>query len=89
MSCLPTLVDTMVATHACHDVMHSMGPRNMPHPFSCSVTPSPYPPQGPPYLHLVCVLQGPCGMVIFWAARYNTWLLIKLTPKGVVFSFLF
>jgi len=23
------------------------------------------------------------------AARYNTWLLIKLTPKGVVFSFLF
>jgi len=22
-------------------------------------------------------------------ARYNTWLLIKLTPKGVVFSFLF
>ena len=24
-----------------------------------------------------------------WAARYNTWLLIQLTPKGVVFSFLF
>jgi len=24
-----------------------------------------------------------------WAARYNTWLLIKLTLKGVVFSFLF
>ncbi len=24
-----------------------------------------------------------------WAARYNTWLLIKLTPKGVVLSFLF
>jgi len=24
-----------------------------------------------------------------WAARYNTWLLITLTPKGVVFSFLF
>ena len=24
-----------------------------------------------------------------WAARYNTWLFIKLTPKGVVFSFLF
>ncbi len=23
-----------------------------------------------------------------WAARYNTWLLIELTPKGVVFSFL-
>jgi len=24
-----------------------------------------------------------------WAARYNTWLLNKLMPKGVVFSFLF
>ncbi len=24
-----------------------------------------------------------------WAARYNTGLLNKLTPKGVVFSFLF
>jgi len=24
-----------------------------------------------------------------WAARYNTWLLIKLTPKGIVFSLLF
>jgi len=24
----------------------------------------------------------------FWAAWYNTWLIIKLTPKGVVFSFL-
>ena len=24
-----------------------------------------------------------------WAARYNNWLLNKLTPKGVVFSFLF
>jgi len=23
-----------------------------------------------------------------WAARYNTWLLSKLTPKGIVFSFL-
>ena len=23
-----------------------------------------------------------------WAARYDTWLLIKLTPTGVVFSFL-
>ena len=23
-----------------------------------------------------------------WTALYNTWLLIKLTPKGVVFSFL-
>ncbi len=24
-----------------------------------------------------------------WAAQYNTWLLIELTPKGVVFSFSF
>ena len=24
-----------------------------------------------------------------WAAQYNTWLLIKLMPKGVVFSFPF
>jgi hypothetical protein len=24
-----------------------------------------------------------------WAARYDTWLLIKLTPKDVAFSFLF
>ena len=24
-----------------------------------------------------------------WAARYNIWLLIKLMPEGVVFSFLF
>ena len=24
-----------------------------------------------------------------WAALYNAWLLIKLTPKGAVFSFLF
>ncbi len=24
-----------------------------------------------------------------WAARYNTWLLIKLTPKGIVFLFFF
>ena len=23
-----------------------------------------------------------------WAAQYNTWLLIKLTPKGVLFSFI-
>ena len=28
--------------------------------------------------------MGPVG-----AARYNTWLLIKSTPKGVVFSFRF
>jgi len=24
-----------------------------------------------------------------WAAWYNNWLLIKLTPKGIIFSFLF
>jgi len=24
-----------------------------------------------------------------WAARYNTWLLIEVTPKGIVFAFLF
>ncbi len=24
-----------------------------------------------------------------WAARYNPWVLIKLTPKGAVFSFIF
>ena len=24
-----------------------------------------------------------------WAAQHNTWLLVKLTPKGIVFSFLF
>ena len=28
-------------------------------------------------------------LIVVWAARYNTWLLIKLTPKGVVFSFRF
>jgi len=27
--------------------------------------------------------------VYTWAARYNTWLFVKLTPKGIVFSFLF
>ena len=25
----------------------------------------------------------------YWAARYNTWLLIKLMPKGVIFSYIF
>ncbi len=24
---------------------------------------------------------------MLWAARYNTWLLIKLTPKGVPYSY--
>ena len=27
-------------------------------------------------------------LLLSWAARHNTWLLIKLTPKGVIFSFL-
>ena len=31
----------------------------------------------------------PVVKVMAWAARYNTGLLIKLTPKGVVFSLLF
>ena len=31
-------------------------------------------------------MQGVCGQS--WAARYTTWVLIKLTPKGLVFSFL-
>jgi len=27
-------------------------------------------------------------MLASWVARHNTWLLIKLTPKGVIFSFI-
>jgi len=30
-----------------------------------------------------------CVVLVLWTARYNTWLLIKLTPKDIVFSFLF
>ncbi len=38
---------------------------------------------------LVLMMQRGRGFTMFtWAARYNTWLLVKLTPKGVVFSFL-
>ncbi len=37
----------------------------------------------------LCEAVLPVGYVWCWAARYNTWLLIELTPKGVVFSFLF
>jgi len=37
------------------------------------------------YLATGKVLFLPC----YWAARYNTGLLNKLTPKGVVLSFLF
>ena len=41
--------------------------------------------------HVTCKALLICagGRSTLWAARYNTWLLIKLTPKGVVFSFLF
>ena len=35
-----------------------------------------------------CVCQSG-NTAAFWAAQYNTWLLIKLTLKGIVFSFLF
>ena len=35
-------------------------------------------------VRLHCVIQLP-----FWAAWYSTRLLVNLTPKGVVFSFLF
>ena len=27
------------------------------------------------------------GSIVPWAAQFKTWLLMKLTPKGVVFSF--
>ncbi len=41
----------------------------------------------PMLLHsLITTLQT--MLHIAWAAQYNAWLLIKLTPKGVVFSFL-
>ncbi len=33
-----------------------------------------------------CSLSRPSLAQAPWAARYNTWLLIKLTLKGVVFS---
>ena len=39
-------------------------------------------------------LSVPCKIVLMssldpWAAWYNTWLLVELTPKGVVFRFFF
>ncbi len=49
-------------------------------------------------IQLLLLLPSCCNMWFFcssthtqsfWAAQYNTWLLIKLMPKGVVFSFLF
>jgi len=36
-----------------------------------------------------CPSFAACVACQCWAARYNTWLLVKLTPKAVVFSFLF
>ena len=33
--------------------------------------------------------QLPTAVVRTWAAQYNTWLLMKLMPKGIVFSFYF
>jgi len=32
---------------------------------------------------------GVCTVTRTWAAGYDTWLLLKLTPKGTVFSVLF
>ncbi len=46
-----------------------------------------YPGHGPTHIDLKYKVI--CFIAYAWAARYNTWLLIKLTPKGVVFSFLF
>ena len=40
-------------------------------------------------LNRVCSAQCSSHCLEGWAAWYNTWLLIELTPKGVVFSFLF
>jgi len=46
-------------------------------------------------LHFSNVLSSSVGLSNMynmnesWTARYNTWLLIELTPKGVVFSFSF
>ena len=37
----------------------------------------------------LAVRQAVVSSAVPWAARYNTWLLIKLTPKGVVFSFFY
>ena len=34
----------------------------------------------------VCRAQTTLAPLNHWAARYNTWLLIELTPKGLVFS---
>ncbi len=34
----------------------------------------------------VCRAKTTSAPLNYWAARYNTWLLMKLAPKGVVFS---
>ena len=44
-------------------------------------------------MHLLCPASATSGTIMhisrgFWAAWYNTWLLVKLTPTGVAFSFL-
>ncbi len=41
------------------------------------------------YCSSLCGSCTTCLLAYPWAAWYNTWLLIKLTPKGAVFSFLF
>ena len=48
---------------------------------------------GPKSLHglcTICVLKQAelRYAMLTWAARYNTWLLIEVTPKGIVFYFL-
>ncbi len=47
--------------------------------------------QGDTIIGELLLLAGPTVVdsKTAWAARYNTWFLIKLTPKGVVFFFLF
>ncbi len=43
-------------------------------------------------LHVLHALVFACthdNIKSYWAAQYNTWLLIKMTLKGVLFSFLF
>ncbi len=40
---------------------------------------------------ITCHLQLPSASLplVVWAAQYTTWILVELTPKGVVFAFLF
>ncbi len=41
------------------------------------------------FLLVLMMLTDQCWLIDAWAARYNTGLLIELTPKSEVFSFLF